>query len=106
MVLCLKKWDAAGAATARITTDQIRAASTGCCIVGLVAWVWHRHRLRHGQSRGLVATTVLYLLAVVGVVFALDGYRFDDEQLTAWGEAYNLFVSPAARPSRWGPPVV
>ena len=28
----LKKWEAKGAATARITTDQIKAASTGCCM--------------------------------------------------------------------------
>ena len=28
----LKKCDAKGAATARISTDQIRAASTGCCM--------------------------------------------------------------------------
>jgi hypothetical protein len=32
VVFRLKKWDAAGAATARITTDQISAASIGCCI--------------------------------------------------------------------------
>ncbi|MGH3179325.1 MAG: hypothetical protein ACRDPF_36290, partial [Streptosporangiaceae bacterium] len=32
VVLRLKKWVAAGAATARITTDQISAACTGCCI--------------------------------------------------------------------------
>ena len=32
-VVCfLKKWAASGAATARMPTDQISAASTGCCI--------------------------------------------------------------------------
>lgn len=32
VVLRLKKWVAAGAATARITAEQITAAATGCCI--------------------------------------------------------------------------
>src|SRR5207248_997680 len=32
VVLRLKKWAAAGAATARITADQASAACTGCCI--------------------------------------------------------------------------
>jgi hypothetical protein len=62
VVLRLKKWDAAGAATARITTDQISAAATGCCIGH--AWIVP-DGFGFPQSTRVPATTALTGFQVV-----------------------------------------